>query len=604
MNYESYFARAREATSRDRIPLIDSNPCQIDVPEFPVEPQHLMDALHLEARLSEGDRLPAKLLALSAVCELLKRLEIEDLHPDDTLSLDEERREELKGWSRRKLSEVCDWPPEPEEISETRVLAWELDCAVLSRDHVRMGRLMDRAEDLALLLHEKRLLLEGTLLLLSASPTITSLPVALRAAAFTDETHFRFLLDAHMGDDVERVIRASPTLSDVCELVRQARLKLGEGLHRCPVEPDSIYRCSLGLCEFMLGDHLGAAQAWERCIREPSSRCAQDEIFPSVGTTPSGSSSAAEWKVRLARPVALAYEKAGETARAIESLRQLTSDHPRKGDFAWLARLYSMKADYRTAYESILREMNEFDPSLGEDPVISTLAALTGATGLPSLDDYFKRLNQREPVKAQKETIRKVLEGIWDAYARLDETAADCFVEGLHWSRVSGLAHDANNRAVYAIGMLGDAVKRELHVRIFRPFRESLTEQIRSSANMLRDSRYADLRDFVLGQGSIDLGGMLWLLGVQQGEAVTTALYAFVGERFPKDLKSPQFDAIRQFRNAAAHRFEADGVPNDLTLEEAGEMLQLCYRFLTLLHSKPEGGQGRPSVPGPPNRRR
>lgn len=606
----SLLEKARVITRQDPIPLLPADYLYFS-PGCCPHPGELLKQLQDEIDYSDDDQLPARFAALNLLVCYLEDLEWEIAHPEEASELYDgfdadseqptpEELEKLRQWARTRLLELSQLRPSPPTITESRILSWEVGCAIVAMNAERLRDLLHQADQCAFILPERRLLIEGALLLVSATPSIRTLRslVGRCEKRYWDQTFLGVYVFFHFLGLVEDPDRDSLVghASVAGDLLQSARQRFSEGLSQQNLEPDSVFRFLLGVCELALGKPFGAASEWERCMHEPGEESGFIDFmrkFP--GCLQLGP--AEVWGRALPRPAARAYEEAGKIAKAIQVLKAAVAAEAKKGDFGWLARLHASQTDYQTAYQYILQEQ-ELDPSIGADPITSTLLAVTGATGLPALEDYFRRLASEDPAKGGMAAVQATLSATWWAYDRLDTLTAKCFCYGVYWSRVwsrvSSLAIDERSLTIMAIGWFAAAVEKELHVKVFQPFRKQLPEGTKSAAAKITDEMLSDLKDFVRGAGRIDLGAMVFLLRVQPGEPVSKSLFDFLRGNFREEIRNPMYDKIRVYRNEVAHGFDGAGEPKDITLEHAADMMRLCQDLLSVLHL------GKPSVPGKP----
>jgi tetratricopeptide (TPR) repeat protein len=445
-------------------------------------------------------------------------------------------------------------------------------------------------ETLCFVTSEARLVLQGTLLVMMSNPWLDYQ----RGMLMRRDPMSWFLAVGVLVDIFEHL---NSDVGDPTSLVEGAEA-LRRGLARCARE-DSTHRCLLGLAEFQLDNFRQAAVEWESLLQQKCLVSVAKEVLQSSSQDPADWMLAHDWRGTLERPISLAWEQAGEMARAIEWQTAAIRLKAKPGDHRRLARLHVKNdANYMEAYKALCKEL-ENEPPETHNPDVDILRAVAEGAGLPAIDDYFRHINRQEPARMAQGLIEKTLRMVWPEFSHLSKNSAEWFVEALYSSEVlEGLGE--NMRFEWAIMRYVGSAESELHATVFQPFKRQLTKEDLIAARKLRDDRWVPLREWILEDIPMSIHGALNTVQNEPSDLFTKKLRSFLDTNFPKSIRHAQYLEIASIRAIPAHPIDTDGNPKVVTRGDALRAMELCRSLLTELHSAPSGQTPMPSAPGRP----
>ena len=278
---------------------------------------------------------------------------------------------------------------------------------------------------------------------------------------------------------------------------------------------------------------------------------------------------------KLFASLRLSYRQAGETERAKEALDRWALEFPdEKGVCLQLAELEAQSANYRGVVEYLHKEMDR-NPTADADWRVSALLALGSAQEASKSVDALKGMPLWQPAYT-------MLENYWPAFPKLGEGAREQWVGGVVSNHLLDLLEKTRLRL--AAEACARAAEIELRDRIFRQYqyRKHVGERpaLKSAAEQgLGDRRASKFCDFLVRDGSLSLGEMVWVLR-KSGSIAEPIFKEFQGwllrsqRRLMQNLG--QLDPVLVFRITAVHE--------GLTKADPAEVILSCKAAIEALN--------------------
>ena len=315
------------------------------------------------------------------------------------------------------------------------------------------------------------------------------------------------------------------------------------------------YRAALGRCHYCTGHFHDAAEQYSALL-QTQGQLGQPKAHR-----------------KLFASLSLSYRQAGETERAKEALDRWAREFPdEKGVCLQLAELEAQSANYRGVVEYLRKEMDR-NPTADEDWRVSALLALGSTQEASKSVDALKGMPLWQPAYT-------MLENYWSAFSKLGEGAREQWVGGVVLNHLLDLPEKARLRL--AAEACARAVEIELRDRIFRQYRKHVGERpaLKSAAEQgLGDRRASKFCEFLVRDGSLGLGEMVWILR-KSGSIAESIFKEFQGwlSRSQRRLMQSlgQLDPVLVFRSPAIHE--------GLTKADPAEVIRSCKAAIEALN--------------------
>lgn len=285
-------------------------------------------------------------------------------------------------------------------------------------------------------------------------------------------------------------------------------------------------------------------------------------------------------KLDLLKPVyeslVVSHERAGDAAGARAALAREIREYPNdKGLWIRMAELEAKDAHYTEAAECIRKEM-ELGPDVDKDWRLSLVLAVVETQG--SLREL------RRTVPQLCTGIQWGLERFWPTFRKLNPRAADACIEA---EVDAALSQDKElfpeKFAKDAASNWAAAVEVELREELFYPFREILGMRGLAEQSSRSGSKSVMLGKFLLNQGPLSFGQMVYVLreclSSTSGDALFKKMREWLGREYPSlDIEAVRcLEKIVDFRNPRIHREADKGSPE--------ETMRLCRSMLEQITS-------------------
>lgn len=315
------------------------------------------------------------------------------------------------------------------------------------------------------------------------------------------------------------------------------------------------YRAVLGRCHYCTGHFHDAAEQYSALLQS------QGQLGqPKVGR-------------RLFASLTLSYRQSGETERAKQILERWAREcSDEKGIYLQLAELEAQSANYQGVVEYLRREMDR-NPEADTDWRLSALLVLGSTQESSKSVDALKGMALWQPAYT-------MLENYWPPFPKLGEVAREQWVSGLVLNHLVDLPE--RTRLRMAAEACARAVEIEVRDRIFRQYKLYVSERasLKSAAeNGLQDRRVAKFCEFLIRDGSLTLGEMVWILR-KSGTVHESIFKEFQGwllrsqRRLMRSLG--QLEPVLVFRSPAVHE--------GLTKADPVEVIRSCKAAIEALN--------------------
>jgi len=315
------------------------------------------------------------------------------------------------------------------------------------------------------------------------------------------------------------------------------------------------YRAVLGRCYYCTGRFHDAAEQYGALLQAQ------------------GRSGQPKADRKLFASLSLSYRHAGETERAKETLDRWAREVPNeKGVYLRLAELEAQSANYQGVVEYLRKEMDR-NPTADADWKVSALLALGSTEETSKSVDALKGMPFWQPACT-------ILENYWPAFSKLGEGAREQWVGGVVLNHLLDLPEKTRLRM--AAEACARAVEIELRDRIFRQYRKHVAERtaLKSAVEQgLGDHRASKFREFLVRDGFLSLGEMVWILRKSGGiaEPIFKEFQGWLSRSQRRLMQNlGQLDPVLVFRSPAVHE--------GLTKADPVEVIRSCKAAIEALN--------------------
>ena len=470
-----------------------------------------------------------------------------------------------------------------ENCTDWQTIRWEICNACAIRDWGRARQLHDQLEALDLLEPSERQILRGQFnffLVFCSKKQWDFDPLfwepklcysepddSLGWKGILHEFHL-CLWGLNLGRRLEKYEREI-TLDEVeRDRISDAANDFRKGLTKRP-DLSPAYRSMLAGCYFAIGDYWNAAKNYEQVLAGRNSKILDTEFV----------------KIAMYKRIAASYQLAGESEKAKDALTRCAGEFPSaKGIYKELAKFQAQATDYRSAYESLIKE-SERDPAFGEDWLVSTSLAL----GIEGRDSERIAARVERDISSNPhryEGIKSLVNAHWNSLDDLTPEAQEKWICG-SCLILSRSVEERTHRllAQQAAIPFGTAVELELKSRVFGKFREFVSESFDLRALVGERSSWGKDKKFckfLVSQepNKMPLGEMHYYLKDCRNSKrdVLRKFYCWVQKNRRSLLKNLSLlEEICRIHNRAKHE--------SISKEDAVNMPCLCRDFLSELTS-------------------
>ncbi len=502
-------------------------------------------------------------------------------------------------WEREQFAEKLPYLvrllPVEDVCKDWRTIRWEIGNAYYIRDWERAGRLYDRlvALDLDNPDQAERHFLRGQFHFLRVLGPKINPKFDLRFWEPEHRTYSWSLVPA------KEITLDAAERDRICDAAHDLRKGL---INRADISP--AYRSMLAFCYFATDDFHKAAEKYEQALYEFKERKKKtakklldnkgavqelikqgltfEEALAELGMSYGDTGSR---EVPLYTSIATSYQRAGDTEKAKDALKRCAGEFPNaKGIYKELARIQAQAADYRSAYESLTKEL-ERDPTFGEDWLVSTALALGGVDSSEQIATRVENYLRSNPQRA--EALESLLRTHWPSVGHLTDKARKKWIGGSYM--ILNLPVDVQLRQVLAgqaATLFATAVELELKAKVFGEFRNDVLQSSEFRSLAEQESSLPECRPFCLflvGGRPMTLGQMHYVLRDCRDSKrdILRRFNHWVQKNRPLLLKKLRvLEKIYGIRGPAVH--------GSISKEDAERMPHLCRDFLSELLPSPQ----------------
>ena len=255
----------------------------------------------------------------------------------------------------------------------------------------------------------------------------------------------------------------------------------------------TVYDAVVGMCYFLRGEFVEAAEHYLRLL---------DRSGTNVLASPN--------RLQIFKSLALCYERATQTEKAIEVLQKCATEFPKGEIHLEIARLQSQQFTMTSVTDSIVRAI-KLNPELSSDWKLTALKWMGTSYTTESLLEDVQKMHKVDP--KTHELVEKMLCHYWEQFSRMTEEAKRLWVGGTYDVYYIRLMEPSQKftRFGSAARFFTQALELELCEKVFAGFRDhvqqkglhKIIEQGLSSKGSER------LCNYLMRRGKLTLGEMV-----------------------------------------------------------------------------------------------